>query len=689
MSDGTKKGSLCFAVLTAVCVCCVAQAVDVVAVYYPHWHQYPKGDEWFGPSWKEGEWEFVKTAKVRFPGHRVPLRPLVGYLNGKDPADVETEIALASNAGIDVFLYDYYYYNGEITQEEALEQGFLKAKNRDRMKFALMWCFHDRRFAWRVPIFSERRNVMSLARTPEEFLGLIDLAINRYFGRKEYWRPNGKVFLSIFGANNFVKSLGLEAAKAAIAEARRRIRTAGLGELDLNGQGGSVKDGELMVAAGFDSLTHYTAIPIENEAKRYAAGERLFDYADTTLQLQKRYADYAKLSVPYYPSVSAGWDATLRCRNDEPFPWKGPKQDYPYCVTFTNATPEHFERNLRQAKDFAENDAKHPNVVYINSWNEYTEGSYLLPTVRDSDQMLRAIARVFGRRPADTYVFGEKRKNNPKAPNGRAMSIAMPTFENVKYGPHLRQGMDVWLPNHQPLTTNHQPPTPLLVFIHGGGWVNGDRMNAGIIQHLQECRARGVAFATVSYRMLGDGRLEGLNPPVQAPLADAVAAIRFIQAHAKEWNIDPTRIGLTGGSAGACSSLYASLQGDCELGVKAVLAMRPQTSLDPEEMKAWIPNISYGASAFGYRKFNEWLAHRADCLEWIERFSPVALLRRCTPSKAPVFLYGAITLPKPGQLPKDPTHAGMFCVKFKEACDAKGVSCREGTLGDLLSLLCD
>ena len=53
-----------FAVCAAVCVCCAAQAVDVVAVYYPHWHQYPKGDEWFGPSWKEGEWEFVKTAKV-------------------------------------------------------------------------------------------------------------------------------------------------------------------------------------------------------------------------------------------------------------------------------------------------------------------------------------------------------------------------------------------------------------------------------------------------------------------------------------------------------------------------------------------------------------------------------------------------------------------------------------------------
>ena len=100
---------------------CARKPVEVMCVYYPHWHRYPKGDEWFGAEkWKEGEWEFVKTAKPRFPGHKQPMRPMPGYLNGKDPKDVETEIALAANAGIDVFLYDYYYYDGEITQEEAL-----------------------------------------------------------------------------------------------------------------------------------------------------------------------------------------------------------------------------------------------------------------------------------------------------------------------------------------------------------------------------------------------------------------------------------------------------------------------------------------------------------------------------------------------------------------------------------------
>ena len=119
-----------------------SKKIEVMAVYYPHWSVYPKGNEWFHPGWTE--WEFARTAKPRFPGHKMPFKPLPGYLDGKDPTDVSTEIELASNAGIDVFLYDYYWYNGQITQQEALEEGFLKAPNRGKMKFALMWCYHER-----------------------------------------------------------------------------------------------------------------------------------------------------------------------------------------------------------------------------------------------------------------------------------------------------------------------------------------------------------------------------------------------------------------------------------------------------------------------------------------------------------------------------------------------------------------
>ena len=153
----------------------------------------------------------------------------------------------------------------------------------------------------------------------------------------------------------------------------------------------------------------------------------------------------------------------------------------------------------------------------------------------------------------------------------------------------------------------------------------------------------------MGYRFTQDGRDERLSPPVRAPLDDAVAAIRFVQAHADEWKIDVTRMGLTGGSAGACSSLYASLQNDCELGIRAVYAASP----------------------------------------WVEKFSPATLLWVCTAAKAPAFFYSCEAVPVGGVLPKNPTCVGMFCVKFEEICRAKGIRCEKASREAIIKALVD
>ena len=673
-------------VVAALLACMLANGawskdVEVMAVYYPHWHVYPKGEEWFGKGWTE--WNFVKSTKPHFNGHKT-FKPLPGYLDGSNPADVETEIELASGNGIDIFLWDFYWYNGQITQQESIEKGFLKARNRSKMKFALMWCYHERKNQFRPAYVKERQTLMELAHTPEEFLGLIDYAIAHYFNQPEYWRKDGKLFFSIYNVPYLWETWGKDAAKvkSAFAEARRRVRAAGLGELHLNGQG--VRPALLpeIEPLGFDSFTDYgfNTWQVPDFQKRWKAGERLFGYEEADGPLQRHWADMRKSSLPYIPVVPTGWNAIPRCRQNVPFPWTG-ECYYPYCGTYTNAVPELFEKYLRDAKAAVLADPKKPGVVYINAWNEYTEGCYLLPNVREGDLMLRCVGRVFGRNPADKITSCQmKHWWRPDSPNGKAFSMPAPTFENVKYGPHMRQGMDVWLPEKR------TGKVPVLINIHGGGWMDGDRLG-GPPGLLPKCRKVGAALVSISYRMIPDGRDAGVKPPVKVCLDDAVAAIQFVKDHADEWGIDVTRIGLTGGSAGACSSLYASLQGDCALGVKAVMTHSPQTSIDPKEMKEWIPNSNYGAHAFGYGKFDDWLAHRADCLEWIERFSPAGLLRKCTASKAPKFLYTCPAIPPKGQLPKDPTHAGMFCVKFREICEAKGISCETGNDEKLLELL--
>ena len=159
--------------------------------------------------------------------------------------------------------------------------------------------------------------------------------------------------------------------------------------------------------------------------------------------------------------------------------------------------------------------------------------------------------------------------------------------------------------------------------------------------------------------------------PVHVGVRDILLEIK---AHADEWRLDVSRIALTGGSAGAATALYLGFKNNNEHGIYALAPIIPQTSMDPQEMKAWIPNSTYGAHAFGYRNFDDWLAHRADCLADIGRISPAALLRRIDAAKAPHVVFQAGRLPKPGQL-VEPTHSPVFCAKFKEIADAKGVTC--------------
>ncbi len=642
----------------------VKKDVEVVAVYYPHWHEYPKGNEWFHKGWRE--WEFVADSKPRWKGHKIPLRPLTGFLDGADPKDVEKEIALASNAGIDVFLYDYYYYGGKITQEEALEKGFLQAANRDKMKFALMWCYHERRDQFRPKVPKDRRMLMTLEHTPEEFLGLIDHCIKNYFNKPEYWRKDGKLFFSIYNLPYLYEKWGKDVDKinTAFKEARRRVRAAGLGELHLNGQNVRPRQFEFAEKLDLDSLTDYNFGPwlTPNYWKRYSEeGVRLFDYAALGEPMFAHWRNMQKGKFMYIPNVPTGWDSTSRCDLNVKFPW-GKEWQYPYGASFTNNTADIFESYLRKAKEQVLNDPKNPGVVYINGWNEYTEGTYLLPNNFETDEFLRAIAAVFGRHPADAYTYV-----NPSSK--KLFTIPAPTYEKVAYGPHMKQKVDVFLPK------NTKGKVPVIVYIHGGGWGAGAREDAIIGSAIHRLLDKGIAVVGTGYRYIRDVNLDGVKPPVKGCLDDAEAAVKFVKANAERWGLDVSRMALAGGSAGACTALYLGLKDDNALGIKALGPIIAQTSIDPKQMREWIPNSTYGAHAFGYRSFDEWLKNRDAVLPWIEKYSPAALAEKIDPKKAPVILLEYGSIPKPGEVASDPTHSGMFGVKFKEICDRKGISC--------------
>ncbi|MEZ6087458.1 MAG: alpha/beta hydrolase [Pirellulaceae bacterium] len=119
---------------------------------------------------------------------------------------------------------------------------------------------------------------------------------------------------------------------------------------------------------------------------------------------------------------------------------------------------------------------------------------------------------------------------------------------DVPYGTHEKQRFDIWL---VPESTK---PTPLVVFIHGGGFRGGDKsgISAGQIKKFLDA---GVAFASINYRLSDSG-------PYPIMMHDAARCLQTIRHRAKEWHLDPKRIACFGGSAGAGISLWLAFHDD-------------------------------------------------------------------------------------------------------------------------------
>lgn len=102
-----------------------------------------------------GEWESVMGNKPKFNGHTQPWRPQWGYVNEADPYVMEMEINATADHGVNVFIYDWYWYDRRPFLEGCLDEGYLKAKNNDRVKFYLMWANHNATTTWDKRISDE------------------------------------------------------------------------------------------------------------------------------------------------------------------------------------------------------------------------------------------------------------------------------------------------------------------------------------------------------------------------------------------------------------------------------------------------------------------------------------------------------------------------------------------------------
>ncbi len=370
--------------------------IQLAAYYFPNW----------GPA-PHSEWNSIKAARPRFAGHVQPKIPLWGYENEQNPAVMAKKIDAAADHGLDAFIFDWYYFDANHSRaaksphyspdgsrylHKALESGFMGAANKERIKFAIMWCNHD--------TYPDAKGVIK----PETFERLTDYVIENYFKKPTYWTHGGRPYFSIYDIKTFLRTFGDDRVKAAAALARFRekVIAAGFPGLHLNAllfSLGGKESPAIIKELSVDSVTSYTWIhhyPLPGFPKTdyTAAAKGYFDAVISGHGWNGLENPASALPVPYHVNVSMGWDSSPRCPADSD--WMSVRRGYPFGPVIVNNTPECFRSALLRAKELTLKNPPGARVITINSWNEWGEGSYLEPDTVHGMKYLEAVREVFG-----------------------------------------------------------------------------------------------------------------------------------------------------------------------------------------------------------------------------------------------------------------------------------------------------
>ena len=140
------------------------------------------------------------------------------------------------------------------------------------------------------------------------------------------------------------------------------------------------------------------------------------------------------------------------------------------------------------------------------------------------------------------------------------------------------QQLDIYLPDEG------HGPFPVIVSIHGGAFMGGDKADAQVLPMLAGLQ-RGYAIVAINYRLSWEA-------PFPALVHDARAAIRWIRANAPQYGFDPGRIATWGGSAGGYLSLFAGISAGVEA-LEDLTLGNPAESSGVQAVVAWFPPTDF------------------------------------------------------------------------------------------------
>ena len=249
-----------------------------------------------------------------------------------------------------------------------------------------------------------------------------------------------------------------------------------------------------------------------------------------------------------------------------------------------------------------------------------------------------------------------------------------PTHANVRYGPHKRNVLDLYL-------AESARPNPLVLYIHGGGFRGGDKRSLNVSEAKSYLNA-GFSIAAINYRLTD-------TAPAPAAYLDCARALQFLRHNAEKWNIDPQLVASTGGSAGAGTSMWLAFHDDLadpnssdpitrqSTRLTCIAVHNGQSSYDPRfAEKIGIPRPNFERHPF-FLPFYGIKADEIDSPRAYELYKQAAPITYVSKNDPPALLtYSYPNEEVTGETPLGLiVHHPKFGIALKEQLDRLGIEC--------------
>lgn len=348
--------------------------IKIIALYLPQFHTIPENDEWWGKGFTE--WTNVKKAKPLFKGHNQPRVPLNdNYYNLLDDNTFKWQIDLAKKYGIDGFCFYHYWFNGKLLLEKPLEN-YLANKELD-FPFFFSWANEPWTRSWD----GKNKNIL----VKQVYGGERDI-INHFnymlpfFKDSRYIKKDNKPVFVLYRANS-------------IAYLEDMIKTWNC----------------LAKQNGFDGVFFIESLTGFQKEKMSTNTDACFYFEPTwvhkhcsdnipfrVVQKIKRTFLYKKCDVKSYKnsmdkilknenlgemryaSFFVGWDNSPRRKQE--------------ATIYTNTSGRMFEQYF--TKQINKMRQTNCSIMFINAWNEWAEGTYLEPDMKNKHTYLEIIKKL-------------------------------------------------------------------------------------------------------------------------------------------------------------------------------------------------------------------------------------------------------------------------------------------------------